>query len=144
MIRGGAGDDTIFGGGGDDVIYAEAGNDTLNGEAGDDDFVIDSNVFDNDTVTGGETGENNGGDEINASAVTNDLTVNFSSPEAGTLTDGSQTMTFSEIERLTTGSGDDVVTGSTGDEIVSMGAGDDRFVLQNGFGNDSILSLIHI
>ncbi|MBI1492854.1 Hint domain-containing protein [Halocynthiibacter styelae] len=140
VIRGGAGDDTVFGGGGDDTIYVEAGNDTLNGESGDDDFVIDSNTFGNDTITGGETGEDNGGDEIDAGAVTNDLTVDFSAPEAGTLTDGSQTMSFSEIEKLTTGSGDDVVTGSTGNENISTGAGDDHFEIADNFGTDSFVA----
>ncbi|MGR3794718.1 Hint domain-containing protein [Vannielia sp. SX4] len=133
-LDGGANNDTIHGGDGDDQIRGGTGDDTLTGGAGDDDFIVE-NGFGNDTITGGETGESFG-DSIDASAVTDDLTVTFTSPESGTLGDGTATTGFSEIETVTLGSGDDTVTGSTGDDYIETGAGADT--AQMGAGNDTV------
>lgn len=133
-LTGDAGVNVIDGGAGDDLIDGGAGADTLLGGGGDDTFV---GLDGNDTITGGETGETNG-DTLDLSGETADLTVDFSAPEAGTATDGIDTLSFSEIENVATGSGDDTVTGGTGNENVDLGGGDDTFILQNSFGNDTV------
>ncbi|MBU2992969.1 Hint domain-containing protein [Octadecabacter sp. 1_MG-2023] len=156
-ISGGAGDDLVAGGTGDDVLSGDAGDDYI--ELGDD--------FGNDTITGGETGETNG-DSLFAGFVTDDLivdlqTLNPADPESGTISDGTSTTTFSEIENIYLGSGDDSVTGSSGADNIALGegadtinagAGDDNIdlgvgtdtpdgdadvvVLEDGFGNDTV------
>ncbi|WP_424942059.1 Hint domain-containing protein [Aliiroseovarius crassostreae] len=127
-IRAGAGDDTIAPGAGDDIV-----------EAGDGDDRIElQNGFGNDTITGGEGAEDEGGDLLDASDVTDDLTLDLSGadPESGTLTDGTDTVTFSEIESVTLGSGDDTATGSDGNDSIFAGAGDDS--LSGGDGADTL------
>ncbi len=121
----GSGNDTVFGGEGDDVVDLGAGDDVFKLFGG----------FGNDTITGGEAGETSG-DVLDASALTENLTVTLSGPEAGTLTDGVNTATFSEIETVITGSGADTITGSTGDDTIQSGAGADR--INAGAGNDTL------
>ena len=58
-----------------------------------------------------------------------------SNPESGTLTDGTSTATFTEIEEVILGSGNDKVIGSTGNDSVSTGAGADT--VDGGEGDDS-------
>lgn len=127
-IRAGAGDDTIAPGAGDDIV-----------EAGDgDDRIKLQNGFGDDTITGGEGAEDEGGDRLDASEVTDDLTLDLSGadPESGTLTDGADTVTFTEIESVTLGSGDDTATGSDGNDSIFAGAGDDS--LSGGDGADTL------
>jgi Ca2+-binding RTX toxin-like protein len=108
-IDGDAGDDGVFGGEGNDQITGGAGDDWVVGEGGDDTITL-SDGFGNDTIIGGETGETNG-DQLDASAVTANLTVDFSGTdsEAGTVSDGTQTAEFSQIESVVLGGGDDTV-----------------------------------
>ncbi|MFT6535199.1 MAG: Ca2+-binding RTX toxin-like protein [Loktanella salsilacus] len=121
----GSGNDTVFGGEGDDVVDLGAGDDVFKLFGG----------FGNDTITGGEAGETSG-DVLDASSLTENLTVTLSGPEAGTLTDGVNSATFSEIETVITGSGADTITGSTGDDTILSGAGADR--INAGAGNDTL------
>ncbi|MCF2904314.1 Hint domain-containing protein [Octadecabacter sp. CECT 8868] len=159
-------DITVSGGDGDDFIAGGSGDDVLNGDAGDDTIELNDS-FGDDTITGGETGETNG-DSLFAGNVTDDLivdlqTLNPADPESGTISDGTSTATFSEIENIYLGSGDDSVTGSSGDDNIALGegadtinasAGDDNIdlgvgtdtpdgdadvvVLEDGFGNDTV------
>jgi len=143
IVEAGAGDDTVLAGLGDDSIIGEAGNDVLAGGVGDDeisggdgdDTIVLEDGFGNDVITGGETGETVG-DVLDATAVTDDTTVVLSDPETGTITDGTDTANFAEIEALELGSGDDDVTGSTGDDTVDLGEGED--VVNAGEGDDTI------
>ncbi|WP_386682799.1 Hint domain-containing protein [Loktanella sp. R86503] len=121
----GSGNDTVYGGEGDDVVDLGAGDDVFRLFGG----------FGNDTITGGEAGESQG-DTLDASELTENLTVTLSGPEAGTLTDGVNTATFSQIENVITGSGADTITGSSGDDTISSGAGADR--IDAGAGNDTL------
>lgn len=116
-LYGGAGDDSIDGQDGDDLIYGGTGDDLLVGSYGDDTFFFE-NDFGNDTIQGdgntipGQTpfvGTNN--DAIDLSAVTTDLTVDLRSVDAknGTITDGTATATFTEIENLILGGGRDTL-----------------------------------
>lgn len=138
QITGDDGNDTISGGPGDDFITAGVGNDTLGGDAGDDVFYIndEGDGIDNHVVVGGETDENGGGDVLDASDITDDLTLSFIAPEEGTLTDGTDTTQFDEIEQFVLGSGDDTVAGSTGNDNVDAGDGDNS--ISGGDGDDSL------
>jgi Ca2+-binding RTX toxin-like protein len=97
-------------------------------------------------VIGGETSETVG-DVLDLTPFAGSVTVVFSGSEAGTVTanSGGQRITFSQIERLELGAGDDLVTGGVGDESVDGGAGNDTLdggdgndVLQGGAGADSL------
>ncbi|QDC09588.1 hypothetical protein FHY55_10185 [Oceanicola sp. D3] len=133
-LDGGSDDDTIDGGTGDDDISGGTGDDILTGGSGDDSFILE-NDFGNDTITGGETGETFG-DEIDATAVTDDLAVTFSDPESGTISDGTGIAGFAEIENVRLGAGDDSVTGSTGNDYIETGAGADT--VEMGAGDDTV------
>lgn len=166
-LFGGSGNDSLSAGEGEDTLYGGTGDDTQFGAGGDDVFVLEDN-FGNDSITGGETDETVG-DTLDASDVTSDLTVDLETlqpgnPEMGTISDGTDTTSFQEIENIILGSGDDSVTGSSGDENIDLGSGADTIdggagddtvdlgsdgagnpdgdqdviILQDGFGNDTI------
>ena len=168
-IDAGAGDDTILAGDGNDKIIDSAGDDLVEGGEGKDNFEY-TTISGNDTVIGGELNDTtvtDSGDKLNAHASVDDLTVVFTGNESGTMTDGSGTVTFSEIEHIMGGQGNDVIkadasniqqildggegadtlSGGRGNDIISMGLtqdfsatdGDnDTLVLTNSFGNDLI------
>jgi Ca2+-binding RTX toxin-like protein len=121
-IDGDAGDDGVFGGEGDDSITGGAGNDWVLGEGGDDTITL-SDGFGDDTIIGGATGETMG-DVLDASGASAGLTVDLSGadPEAGSISDGTHTAGFTEIERVALGSGDDtVILGDGGGARVVQG-----------------------
>ena len=147
-VYAGTGDDTAFGGDGNDEVYGGDGTDFLVGGAGDDTLVGEGgdDVFDlsgggTDTVTGGETGETEG-DVLSTGSYTGDSTVDLTAggtgadPESGTITTAGGTTTFSEIEIISTGIGNDSVIGSSGDDNVATGEGADT--IDAGAGNDEI------
>ncbi len=123
-------------------INLGSGNDTVNGDAnansvdmGDgDDTWVQTDGFGADTIVGGEGGETTG-DRVDGSALTTAITVDFSGNEAGTISDGTDTATFSQIEQIETGAGDDTVLGDVGNDNVITGAGNDT--VQGGAGNDT-------
>ena len=157
--NGGADSILFYGGAGNDNIYAGTGSDTIYGGGGDDTFTF-KNGFGNDTVIGGS-----GYDTLNFSYVTSALTVTYTGDGAGTITDGTNTVTFSEAEHIvltnqadsvdasadTAGTeisaagGNDTVIGGTGNDTLWGGdgadlinAGDGTDVLMGGTGNDTI------
>ena len=144
-VFGGAGADSATGGAGDDAIFGGAGNDTLTGGTGDDtvdggddaDRILIDAASGSDTITGGE-GDTGGGDfdVLDATGEATDATVVFSAPEAGTVSYGGVTHSFSEIERVELGAGADSVTGSAGADDVDLGLGADT--IDAGAGNDTI------
>lgn len=128
--------DVIDGGDGADLIAAGNGDDTIRL----------TGVFGNDTISGGETGET-AGDLIDSTAITANETLAFSANEAGTLTDGTSTASFSQIERFQLGSGNDTVNASATTQGVNVdaGGGNDSMLggsgadtLSGGVGNDTI------
>lgn len=146
-------DDDIEAGAGDDTITGGAGSDRIKG--GDDqDTFIATDGFGNDTVFGGEGGTDS--DTLHLSGLSGSVTVSYTGDEAGTVTDGTDTITFSEIERLSlpdgdnlvdgsadgaglhvwSGSGDDTIIGGTGKDTVFGFAGDDS--ISGGSGSDSL------
>ncbi|MEM8849382.1 MAG: Hint domain-containing protein, partial [Pseudomonadota bacterium] len=149
VIDGGAGDDTIDGGAGDDEISGGTGADHLSGGNGSDTFAAEDG-FGNDTIVGGA-----GEDAIDLSALSGPVTVTYTGTDAGTITNGSDTITFSEVERLVLTDHDDSVGGSSsgamhidargGNDSIDAGAGDDTILggdgadtIQGDRGNDSI------
>ena len=136
-------DDTIIGGGGRDVLIGGEGDDLMEGGDGDDWFVVYASSFGNDTVVGGETGDDQHGDELSFGPLSSDLTVDLtqgaggaSNGESGVVTDGTNTVNFSEIERLRTGTGDDSILGSDQDDRIDANAGADT--VDAGAGDDII------
>lgn len=162
-LNGGEGGDSLVGGNGADTLIGEGGIDTLAGGAGADslsggndrDTFIIEDGFGADTIVGGEGG--NDDDTIDLNALTGPVTVTYTGDEAGTITDGTDTITFSEIEGLIltdqndsvnaladgagvdidAGAGNDTFEGGTGDDSVLGGAGDDR--LDGNGGNNTLL-----
>jgi Ca2+-binding RTX toxin-like protein len=136
-LFGGLGEDTLFGGDGNDVLYAGSGTDTHHGESGDDRFVLlnDLGGVGSDTIFGGETGETFG-DTIDASGLTEDVLVSLTAPETGIISLGRSDLTFSQIETIQLGSGNDFVAGSEGADTIFAGAGSD--VILAGQGDDRI------
>ena len=134
-VTGSTADDRLFGGADSDTLSGGAGADTIFGGSGDDTIVL-ADSFGDDLLTGGEGSETNG-DLIDGSGLTENVTVSFTGAEAGTVNNGSDTATFSEIEQVATGSGDDTITGSTGSQNVITGAGDDT-ITSTGTGADTI------
>ena len=146
--------DTVDGGTGNDTIVASLGDDTLLGGDDQDTFQLDDN-FGTDVVTGGEGGSDN--DILDASNLTSGVDVTFTGDEAGTLTDGTSTANFTEIEdfvltglddsldgtaastaiEVDAGAGNDTILGGTGNDTFNGGTGDDSLV--GGAGADSLV-----
>ncbi|ASP20519.1 leukotoxin [Antarctobacter heliothermus] len=164
-VQAGLGDDSVLGGTGDDSLEGASGADTLDGGDGADvllggtdgdlliggadaDTVVLETGFGADTIVGGETtttGTDN--DTLDASSLPGSVTVTYTGDEAGTITDGTDSAGFSEIETLTLGGGDDSVDGSAdsaglavfaggGGDSLTGGSGDDT--LDGGTGSDSL------
>ncbi|MEM7694795.1 MAG: LamG-like jellyroll fold domain-containing protein [Pseudomonadota bacterium] len=151
--------DLMLGGAGNDTLIGGTSDDTING--GDDaDLVLVTqpfgNSFGNDTVDGGEGGVDN--DTLDLSAITAPLTVTYTGDEAGSITNGTHTITFSNIETVVLGSnadavdasadsvgvdidagaGNDTLNGGGGNDTLTGGTGRDTIVLTDGFGNDVV------
>ncbi len=126
-VSGGAGDDTLEGNEGNDTIYGGAGNDWMRGSYanddlwggtgddsywggwGDDTFHIE-NDFGNDTVDA-EGVDEVLGDTLDLSLVTDDLRIDLGhiSPEIGSVTDGTGTLVYDEVEHIILGAGVDTL-----------------------------------
>jgi len=142
-INGLAGDDTINGLGGDDTLIGAEGNDTLNGGAGND--TLNGNAG-NDTLRGGEGDDvllGGGGTDIIDGGAGND-TNSFADIAAdttasiadGTASYGAVNETFTNIENLTGGAGNDSLTGDANANILDGGDGNDT--LFGGGGADTL------
>lgn len=155
-IVGAQGDDLLDGGDGTDLIFGDDGNDTLIGGAGVDTLIGggDADTFvltdgsGNDSIQGGETvSTGSDSDTIDGSAVTSNMVVQFDGNEFGTITAGADTISFSEIENVFAGSGDDTLNaaldttgvglfGFGGDDTITGGAGAD--FIDGGAGADTV------
>jgi Ca2+-binding RTX toxin-like protein len=108
-LWGETGADTLRGGAEDDILYGGDGKDVLHGGTGDDQLI------------GGD-----GVDTADYSDATNDIAVN--------ITDGQKTIagfgtdTFSSIEGVIGGSGNDTLTGNKKENTLIGGAGDDTLL----------------
>ena len=144
-ILGGGGADSVFGGAGDDILNGNAGDDLLQGGDGADTFLMETG-FGSDTVEGGEGGTDR--DRIDASALGAGITILYSGDEAGTITQGADTIVFSGVEEVVLSAYGDSVDASAATAQAAhldMGAGDDTVTgtdqgdtILGGIGNDSI------
>gem|GEM_PF-6201668 len=139
IINGTSGNNILSGGGGADTINAGTGNDTieevgdraidnnntLNGGNGND--IIYSNLASND-IDGG-TGTNTLRYDHFSNIVTENLVVNLSSGSnfQGTVTDGTDSDNFQNIQTIYGGSGDDGFIGDAGNNIFYGNDGGDSF-----------------
>jgi Ca2+-binding RTX toxin-like protein len=115
--------------GGKDTLVGGDGDDTMIGGAGDDDFVVQDG-FGNHVISGGETGEGPRGDLIDATGMTEGVTVRFNGNETGTIAGGESTARFEGIENIYLGAGDDVVElNAATDGVVLGGNGVDTLVV---------------
>ncbi|MFC6639303.1 hypothetical protein [Sulfitobacter sediminilitoris] len=148
QISGGDGADVIYASDGEDTLDGGAGNDKLDGGAGNDHFDFQDS-FGTDTLIGGA-----GSDRIDLLALTSGVTVNFTAPNAGTITNGTDSISFSETEiydltnqadTLVGGTsslnvygwgGDDLLYGSSAGDGIRGGTGDDTII--GGAGDDDI------
>ena len=144
QINGGWGNDTIFGSAGDDTIFGNNGDDTINAAGGDDTILFRGPTRDvidggdgNDTLTA--TGANS---TIQWNLVSNVESVN-SGGFAGVRiagTSASQSLdlsgvSFTGIEAIDAGAGNDTVIGSAGADVLFASAGKDS--LTGGDGADT-------
>lgn len=148
-----AGSDTLFGGAGDDTLTGGVGNDILDGGADDDliyggddqDRVVLNDGFGTDTVFGGSGGTDT--DTLDLSNLTGGANVTLTGDEDGTVTYGSNTTTFDDVEAFDLTEQDDVLNAGNdttglsvdakgGDDFVIGGSGADTIVA--GAGNDTI------
>ncbi len=121
-----SGDDLIHGGAGNNSIYGAEGNDTIFAGAGDDTILAD---LGNDTIDGGA-----GFDTLFLARATGPITVDFAAGRVSAA--GIGTDTFSNIEKLLFGAGDDVITGGNGNDGLDGGDGNDT--LKGGAGDDTL------
>ncbi|MEO9649083.1 MAG: Hint domain-containing protein [Roseobacter sp.] len=155
-LEGGAGDDTLIGGADSDRLVGGLGDDSMDGGDDADTFVLE-NDFGQDTILGGEGGTDS--DTIDATDVSDHQTVLLFGDEQGEIRAGGDTVSFSEIENVFTGSGDDYIDatsdgiglgifGNAGDDIVEGGEGADyidggddadAIYVEDSFGMDTIL-----
>ncbi len=181
-LYGNAGNDSLIGGSGNDLLYGEGGDDTLVGGSGDDtfytyfgadsveggtgsDIIYVFGAFGDDTIVGGEdpslsSTPGAGSPELDVLSVQYlavGVTADFTGDETGTISDGTNTAHFSEIEgiiltnyadsvtvsgtvsedmNIAAGAGDDTITTADGDDLVTGGFGNDS--LTGGGGSDTL------
>ena len=146
-LYGDAGDDTLTAGLGNDRLYGSYGDDSLTGDDGDDrlygdygDDILDGGLG-NDLIDGGS-----GKDTLIFG--NQDTTVSLAADQDGVVQDtghGSDTIMTTTIENVTSGSGNDSITGNVLDNILDGGAGNDTLFgsygddeLIGGFGDDTL------
>lgn len=117
-----------------DVLQGDAGANVIDGGAGDDQLL--ASVGAGDTYIGGTQGTE--GDTLSYEALSGAVRVLMSAgvSGAGTVTVGSQTDSFSGIENIVGGAGNDTMTGDDGNNKLSGGAGNDT--LAGGAGADTL------
>ncbi len=132
-VKGLDGNDSILGGDGNDSLIGDQGNDTIDGGAGADTII---GGIGDDSITGGQ------GDDSVEAGEGND---SFSGGAGDDYVNGDY-----GDDVLHGGTGDDYLRGSFGNDTIHSGGtgegddflwggyGDDRFVISDGFGNDTI------
>lgn len=106
-------------------LIGSAGNDTLTGDAGDNRLAGGAG---NDVLNGG-----GGIDLADYSTATGNLTITMG---ATVTVAGFGTDTWTSIEGVIGGSGNDLITGGAGDDVLFGGAGNDT--IRGGNGNDTV------
>jgi hypothetical protein len=134
VVNAGRGNDVVRGGSGKDTLNGEFGNDRLYGEIGPDDLRGGDGT---DQLAGGR------GDDILDGGAGPDRALFFGSAAAtvhlgvsGSQNTGHGRDTLRRIEHVTSGSGNDTLTGNDAANTLSGGAGNDA--LRGGGGNDRL------
>ncbi|HEX5999233.1 MAG TPA: cadherin domain-containing protein, partial [Hyphomicrobiaceae bacterium] len=161
IMNGDDGDDVLIGGGGNDIMDGGAGDDTFVYAIGDASDIIDGgDGFDTVAISGSAANETL--DVIfNGTALTNFESAIVSNIETATadLGGGTDTLTYfgstaavtvnleagtasgftsiAGIENVTSGSGNDLLTGDVASNILNGGAGNDTFFATVNDGNDT-------
>lgn len=128
IVFAGDGDDIVFGGSGNDIIHGEGGNDTLFGEDDDDTFVATLDDGD-DVIDGGD-----GIDTYDARTIETTIVANLANARIVGSDIGTDRVI--NVENVTSGSGDDVLTGDDADNTLTAGDGDD--ILTGSGGADTL------
>ena len=128
-LSGGSGDDRIEGGTGHDTIAGGTGNDAMSGGDDADLFVMEDD-FGTDKIAGGEGGKDY--DVVTFDALSNGVSVTYTGAEAGTATEGPNSVSFIEIEKLVLTNSSDYVDAGIGGVAVDTGAGDDTIKVGDG------------
>lgn len=159
QLIGGAGDEELRGGNGTDLLEGGPGSDVLRGGEGEDDLLGDSghDVLDGgaggDHLRGGSGGDDLGGgdghdwadytDRTEALVITKDDAADDGSP-----VDLRGDNVRTDVERISTGSGNDTVTGWNGGDLLEGNRGTDVLngnegvdVLDGSEGNDQLYDL---
>jgi Ca2+-binding RTX toxin-like protein len=134
-------------GSGNDTLTGSTAGNTLAGGQGNDTYVF-SGSFGQDNIT--EATSNGGVDTVDLSTSTTALTVNLASSSGDEVSDGTNTVNWSNstVENAITGSGNDTITGSAGDNVINAGSGDDSvsggqgndtYVFSGSFGDDTVV-----
>ncbi|MBY6166657.1 Hint domain-containing protein [Pseudooceanicola nitratireducens] len=123
----------FFGRAGNDVFDGRGSPDYMDGGSGDDTFLM-TGTPGSDTIIGGEGGSDQ--DVIDFSSVSGPITIDYTGAEAGTITHGADTVTFSQIERIYATSSGDSLTGGAGTDRVEGRGGSDT--LYGGAGGDEL------
>ena len=128
-LSGGSGDDRIEGGTGHDTIAGGTGNDAMSGGDDADLFVMEDD-FGTDKIAGGEGGKDY--DVVTFDALSKGVSVTYTGAEAGTATEGPNSVSFTEIEKLVLTNSSDYVDASIGGVAVDTGAGNDTIKVGDG------------
>ncbi len=150
-IYSGAGNDILSGGALAETLYGEAGNDTLRGGSGVDTiYAGDGNdliygailTANRDLIYGGNgtLGDSAGSDTLDFSDNANsalsivvDMSTQTGITTAGTAKiSGNTVATFYQIENITGGSGEDLITGDANTNTINGGNGNDTIFVSNG------------
>ena len=131
-LTGGTGNDSISGGTGNDTIAGGTGDDTMSGGDGADRFVMEDS-FGTDVITGGEGGTDT--DTLTFSTLSSGVTLNYSGAEAGTVTNGANSLSFSQIENTVLTSSADTVNAVAGGVTLDTGGGNDTITVGSGVYN---------
>jgi len=115
-LLGGIGNDTLYGGNNNDTLRGNEGNDTLSGDAG------------NDLLDGGD------GTDTAFFLGTTDVTVDLTTTASQSTGYGNDRLVA--IENVTSGGGNDSLTGNFAANLLSAGGGNDT--LYGGAGNDTL------
>ncbi len=124
-VSGGGGNDTLAGGIGDDVLNGGAGNDSLNGGDGKDTALYTSGAAITVDL------------RILAAQATGEGSDTLSAIENVTSGSGNDSLTGNDLANILSGdAGNDTLSGAGGDDRVLGGAGND--ILDGGLGNDRL------
>ncbi|MEO7177557.1 MAG: cadherin domain-containing protein, partial [Allosphingosinicella sp.] len=131
IIHGWGGDDIVAAGSGADFLYGDDGDDGISGADGIDNLYGGTG---NDRVAGGAGNDKlwgEDGDDVLTAGEGDDSLVDGGSGK-------DQLLGQEGNDTLTGGAGDDLIAGGTGNDTMDGGADNDTFLIERGFGTDTI------